>query len=70
MTIGVTSGGTDASVFSRYRGIDAGLSWPGRYSQPPAEVTDLRGLEAVVNLIVAGATEGWSLGTEAWRRLP
>jgi len=59
MTIGVTSGGTDASAFSRYGGIDAGLSWPGRYSHSPAEVTDLRDLEAVVNLIVAVATERW-----------
>jgi len=59
MTIGVTSGGTDASAFSRYGGIDAGLSWPGRYSHSPAEVTDLRDLEAVVTLIVAVATERW-----------
>jgi putative aminopeptidase FrvX len=59
MTVGVTSGGTDASAFSRYGAIDAGLSWPGRYSHSPAEVTDLRDLEAVVALIMAVATERW-----------
>ena len=59
MTIGVTSGGTDASAFSRHGGVDVGLSWPGRYSHSPAEVTDLRDIDALVKLIVAVATDRW-----------
>jgi len=59
MTIGVTAGGTDASAFSRFGTADVGLSWPGRYSHSPAEVTDLRDVEALVKLIVAAATDRW-----------
>jgi putative aminopeptidase FrvX len=59
MTIGVTSGGTDASAFSRYGAIDVGLSWPGRYSHSPVEVTDRRDLDALVSLIVALTVERW-----------
>jgi putative aminopeptidase FrvX len=57
LQIGVTSGGTDASAFSAQGAIDAGLSWPGRYSHSPVEVMDFRDLEALVNLIVAVAAE-------------
>jgi putative aminopeptidase FrvX len=57
LQIGVTSGGTDASAFSANGAVDAGLSWPGRYSHSPVEVMDRRDLEALVNLIVAVAKE-------------
>jgi putative aminopeptidase FrvX len=59
MTIGVTAGGTDASAFSRYGAVDVGLSWPGRYSHSPVEVTDRRDIDALVNLVVAVATTKW-----------
>ncbi len=59
MTIGVTAGGTDASAFSRYGAIDVGLSWPGRYSHSPVEVTDLRDLDALVSLVTALVLERW-----------
>ena len=55
LQLGVTSGGTDASVFSAGGAIDAGLSWPGRYSHSPVEVLDWRDLDALVQLIVAVA---------------
>jgi hypothetical protein len=35
LQVGVTQGGTDASVFSAAGAIDVGLSWPGRYSHSP-----------------------------------
>ncbi len=58
-TIGVTAGGTDASAFSRFGAVDIGLSWPGRYSHSPAEVTDRRDVDALVALVVAVAMEKW-----------
>ncbi len=58
-TIGVTAGGTDASAFSRYGAMDLGLSWPGRYSHSPAEVTDRRDIDALVTLVVAVALDKW-----------
>lgn len=57
LQIGVTGGGTDASVFSKGGAIDVGLSWPGRYSHSPVEVMDRRDLAALVNLIAALALE-------------
>jgi putative aminopeptidase FrvX len=57
LQLGVTSGGTDASAFSAGGAIDAGLSWPGRYSHSPVEIMDRRDLEALVGLIVALAEE-------------
>jgi putative aminopeptidase FrvX len=53
LQLGTTSGGTDASAFSASGAIDAGLSWPGRYSHSPVEVMDSRDLDALVALIVA-----------------
>jgi putative aminopeptidase FrvX len=59
MSIGVTSGGTDASPFSRYGALDVGLSWPGRYSHSPVEVIDQRDFDAVIRLVVAVVTTPW-----------
>ena len=44
---GVTGGGNDGSAFLRYGSTDVALSWPLRYSHSPAEVIDLRDLEAL-----------------------
>jgi len=52
-----TSGGTDGSTFQRFGAINAGLSWPGRYSHSPVEVLDLRDLMSLGKLIAAIATD-------------
>jgi len=51
LQLGVTQGGTDASVFSSRGTIDVGLSWPGRYSHSPVEVMDRHDLENLARLI-------------------
>jgi putative aminopeptidase len=53
LQIGTTQGSTDATPFSRYGALAAGLSWPGRYSHTPGEVLDLRDVEALARLIRA-----------------
>ena len=56
LQVGTTHGSTDGTVFLRWGAPNTGLSWPGRYSHSPAEVLDLRDLEALSRLIVAVAT--------------
>ncbi|HEX7090115.1 MAG TPA: M20/M25/M40 family metallo-hydrolase [Longimicrobiales bacterium] len=51
--LGTTDGGTDGSSFVPYGAVQAGLSWPGRYSHSPAEVLDLRDVTALVRLVRA-----------------
>jgi putative aminopeptidase FrvX len=53
LQLGTTSGGTDSSAFSAGGAIDAGLSWPGRYSHSPVEVIDARDLDALVQPILS-----------------
>lgn len=53
---GTTHGGTDGSAFTFYGAPNIGLSWPGRYSHSPAEVLDLRDLDALARLIAAVAS--------------
>ncbi len=53
---GTTHGSTDGSAFTFYGAVNVGLSWPGRYSHSPAEVLDLRDLDALARLIAAVAT--------------
>ena len=53
----MTHGGTDGQPFLAYGGRSVPISWPGRYSHSPVEVMDLRDLDALVDLIVALATE-------------
>jgi putative aminopeptidase FrvX len=57
ISVGTTNGGNDGSSFARYGAIVAPLSWPGRYSHSPVEVMDVRDLDALVQLIVAIASE-------------
>lgn len=54
---GVTGGGNDGAVFTRYGAIDIPLSWPLRYSHSPAEVIDLRDLDALADLVRALAED-------------
>ena len=53
VTVGVTSGGNDASQFTKVGSQVMGLSWPGRDSHSAVEVIDGRDLDALVDLVVA-----------------
>lgn len=55
--VGFTGGATDGMAFLADGPAILPFSWPGRYSHSPVEVADLRDLEALVDLIVAAATE-------------
>lgn len=55
LQVGTTFGSTDGSAIQPWGPPNIGLSWPGRYSHGPAEVLDLRDVEALVRLIVATA---------------
>jgi putative aminopeptidase FrvX len=55
LQVGTTFGGTDGSAIQIWGPHNIGLSWPGRYSHGPAEVADLRDIEALARLIVAVA---------------
>ncbi len=55
LQIGTTFGGTDGSSIQQWGPPNIGLSWPGRYSHGPAEVLDLRDLDALVRLVTAVA---------------
>ena len=48
---GVTGGGNDGSVFTRYGSVDIPLGWPLRYSHSPAEVIDTEDLEALAKIV-------------------
>lgn len=54
--LGTTRGSTDGSAIAPWGPPNLGLSWPGRYSHGPAEVLDLRDVDALVRLVVAVAT--------------
>jgi len=55
---GVTGGGNDGAAFLLYGSTDVALGWPLRYSHSPAEVIDLRDLDALAR-IVAGIAKTW-----------
>ncbi|MBI1851979.1 MAG: M20/M25/M40 family metallo-hydrolase [Planctomycetes bacterium] len=57
MQYGVTGGGNDGSVFTRFGAIDVPLAWPLRYSHSPAEVIDLRDVDALGRLVAALAED-------------
>ena len=48
---GVTGGGNDGSVFTRYGAVDVALGWPLRYSHSPGEVIDTRDLDALGKIV-------------------
>ena len=48
---GVTGGGNDGAVFTRYGAVDIALGWPLRYSHSPAEVIDTRDADALARII-------------------
>lgn len=55
---GVTGGGNDGSAFLLYGSTDVALGWPLRYSHSPAEVIDVRDLDALAR-IVAALAKSW-----------
>jgi putative aminopeptidase FrvX len=57
LQVGTTFGSTDGSAIQLWGPPNIGLSWPGRYSHGPAEVLDLRDLDALARLIAAVAVQ-------------
>ena len=55
---GVTGGGNDGSAFVPYGSVDVALGWPLRYSHSPAEVSDMRDVDALAR-IVAAVAKSW-----------
>ena len=55
---GVTGGGNDGAVFTRYGSVDIPLGWPLRYSHSPGEVIDTRDLDSLAK-IVAVLSKNW-----------
>ena len=55
---GVTGGGNDGAVFTRYGSVNIPLGWPLRYSHSPGEVIDTRDLDAL-SKIVAVIAKNW-----------
>jgi putative aminopeptidase FrvX len=58
LQIGTTSGGNDGSTLAAYGVPDVALGWPLRYSHSPAEVSDLKDV-AVLGELVRAVAEGW-----------
>src|SRR2546429_1699623 len=48
---GVTGGGNDGAVFTRYGSVNIPLGWPFRYSHSPAEIIDTRDLDALAKIV-------------------
>ncbi len=55
---GVTGGGNDGAVFTRYGAVDIALGWPLRYSHSPVEVIDTRDADALAR-IIAVLAKSW-----------
>jgi len=53
MQVGVTAGGNDGSRFVPAGAVNVPLSWPLRYAHTPAEVADLRDVEALMRITTA-----------------
>ena len=51
--VGTTMGSTDGSALTAMGPVNTSLSWPGRYSHSPAEVLDLRDVDALARLVGA-----------------
>jgi putative aminopeptidase len=50
---GTTNGGNDGSVFVPWGTVDVAIGWPLRYSHSPAEVVDLRDIDALGRVVAA-----------------
>jgi putative aminopeptidase len=54
---GVTGGGNDGAVFTRFGSVDVALGWPLRYSHSPAEVIDTQDLDALGKIVAVIARQ-------------
>jgi len=54
---GVTGGGNDGAVFTRFGSVDVALGWPLRYSHSPAEVIDTKDMDALGKIVAVIARE-------------
>ena len=54
---GVTGGGNDGAVFTRFGSVDVALGWPLRYSHSPGEVIDTRDLDGLGKIVAVIAKE-------------
>lgn len=57
LQLGATSGGNDGSAFAPWGVPDVPIGWPLRYSHSPAEVIDLKDLDALARIVQAVAEE-------------
>jgi putative aminopeptidase FrvX len=48
---GVTGGGNDGAVFTRFGSVDVALGWPLRYAHSPGEVIDTKDLDALGRIV-------------------
>ena len=48
---GVTGGGNDGAVFTRYGSVDVALAWPLRYAHSPGEVIDTKDADALSKIV-------------------
>ncbi len=51
LQVGSTNGGNDGSVFGAWGVPDVPVAWPLRYAHSPAEVVDLRDVQALAQLV-------------------
>jgi putative aminopeptidase FrvX len=54
---GVTGGGNDGAMFTRFGAVDVALGWPLRYSHSAAEVVDTRDVNALARIVTVLAKE-------------
>jgi putative aminopeptidase FrvX len=54
---GVTGGGNDGAVFTRFGSVDVALGWPLRYSHSPAEVVDTQDVDALGKIVAVIARQ-------------
>jgi putative aminopeptidase FrvX len=53
LQVGTTNGGNDGSELVRYGALNVPVAWPLRYSHSPAEVVDIRDVQAMGALLRA-----------------
>ena len=54
---GVTGGGNDAAVYTRYGSNAVALGWPTKYSHSPAEESDTRDVDGLSRICAVLATQ-------------
>ena len=54
---GVTGGGNDAAVYTRYGSNAVALGWPTKYSHSPAEESDTKDVDGLSRICTVLATQ-------------